>query len=123
MKFNIIKILYLNIAGFSRSPPPVLKSAQSRRFFFFLFYIFINCLAEQEKHFKRVNSEISEGFLTAQVAFLRQGNAQVAVPPTKAVSQEGREGEGAVGAEPLLGDGGGHGSTTWPERFLFIYGS
>lgn len=41
------------------------------------------------------------------------------MPPTKAVSQEGREGESAVEAEPLLGDGGGHGSTT-SNIYLFV---
>lgn len=40
--------------------------------------------------------------LTAQVAFLGQGHAQVAVPPAKVVSQESREGQYAVISEPLL---------------------
>lgn len=40
--------------------------------------------------------------LTAQVAFLRQGDPQVAVPPTKVVGQEGREGKCADVPEPLL---------------------
>lgn len=60
-----------------------------------------------------------EHFLTAQVALFRQGNPQVAVPPAKAVRQEGREGESAVEAEPLLGTK--EDADQPPDGFLFIH--
>lgn len=70
----------------------------------------------------RVHFEKAEHFLTAQVAFLRQGNPQVAVPPAEAVSQEGREGESAVEAEPTLGTEEDTGQQRDPSDFyLFIH--
>lgn len=42
-----------------------------------------------------------EQILTAQVAFLSQGDAQVAVPPTELVRQESRKGD-VVFSQPLL---------------------
>lgn len=53
----------------------------------------------QRSTFKMAEQQL---LLTAQVAFLRQGDSQVAVPPTEVVGQEGREGKRTIVPEPLL---------------------
>lgn len=58
-------------------------------------------------------SWIKHQALTAQVAFLSQGDAKVAVPPAKVVGQERRKGQRAVVSQPLLRDTDNRTMTLW----------